>query len=73
MMSPRNILAEAAQANEAESRRRRRNQIDRFRHRVHDWLSEFDRREQGGPSLEEMEKVIEDLETHLTKMRQYED
>lgn len=73
MMSPRSTLAEAAQTSGAESRRRRRNQIDRFRHRVRDWLSEFDRREQGGPASEEMGKVIEDLEAHLTKIRQDED
>ena len=65
--TPEAILEEAAAIDDAESRVRRRNALNALRNRTSAWISAFDARgDWGGPSLDEAERVVEDLKTRLS-------
>ena len=65
--TPEAILEEAAAVDDAESRVRRRNALNALRHRTSAWIAAFDARgEGGGPSLDEAERVAEDLKERLS-------
>lgn len=71
-MTAREILAEASRINGSASRSARERRLREFRNRVTEFIHEFSERGEG-PSLKEMECVLEDLEDRLERMRRYDE
>ncbi len=68
--SPEEVLAGAANIDDARSRLRRKKLVDELKNRATKYLAVFDEREEGGPSLDEAKLLAEDFERILSKICQ---
>ena len=64
------ILAVAAKVNGTEPRLDRRNRLNELKIRLGEWLSALDARHKG-PSLREMDLIVEDIENKLESIKEY--
>ena len=64
------ILAGATEVNGAESRANRLNLLNNLKQRLEDYLHFFASRAKG-PSLKEMDRAVEDIETTLEHIKKY--
>ena len=63
------ILAVAAKVNEPDSRDKRQNRLNELKIRLEKWLSALHDRREGGPSLMEMDLIVEDIENKLGSIK----
>ena len=66
--SPEEILAGVPDVNDTDARARRRNLLDELKNRASEWITALDMRGPG-PSLDEANRIAEDLERILSEIR----